>query len=70
MEWSIFLAILSFVFVILSLITFYQLWNNFKKLKIGDKLSNEFVHESRNKMKVAITFLGISCIFSIIGVLI
>ncbi|WP_374717825.1 hypothetical protein, partial [Neobacillus sp.] len=69
-EWSIFLAILSFVFVILSLITFYQLWNNFKKLKIGDKLSNEFVHESRKKMKFAITFLGISCIFSIIGVLV
>ncbi|MED3624070.1 hypothetical protein [Neobacillus thermocopriae] len=70
MEWSILLAILAIVLVISSLIIFYQLWNDFKKLKIGDTLSNEFVDESRKKMKVAITFLGMSCIFSIIGVLI
>lgn len=53
-----------------SSIKYYQLWIEFRKLKIGDKLSNEWIDDSRKKIKVALTFLGIGCILSIIGVLI
>ncbi|MDX5475955.1 MAG: hypothetical protein LPK00_10520 [Bacillaceae bacterium] len=70
MDWSIFLAILSLFFIILSAFEFFQLWSEFKKLKIGDMISNELVHNSRKKIILAITFLGIGSILSLIGIMI
>ena len=69
MDWSKLLAISSLIFMIFSLLKFYQLRSEFKKLKIGDLLSNELVDESRKKIRIAITFLGIGSILSLIGVL-
>jgi len=69
LDWSKLLAISSLIFMIFSLLKFYQLRSEFKKLKIGDLLSNELVDESRKKIRIAITFLGIGSILSLIGVL-
>lgn len=70
MEWFQSLLILSLIFIAFASFQFYQFWKHFKKLKIGDKLSKEFVNEANKKLKIAIIFLGISLILCLTGVLI
>lgn len=70
MGWSTFLAILALIFMILSTLKYYQIQKAFKKLEIGDTISNELVDESLKKNRVALTLFGISSVLGIIGVLI
>lgn len=61
---------LSLVATVLALIQIFQLWSRFKIIKIGEKLSQDWVDENSNKIKIAISIIGISCILGTIGILI
>lgn len=70
MDWFRLLSIFSFVFILIASIQFFQLRNQFKKLKIGDTLSNKLADRITKKIKVVITFLGIGSILAVIAILI
>ncbi|MBM7602967.1 hypothetical protein JOC75_000937 [Metabacillus crassostreae] len=70
MEWYMILTGLSLVATVLALIQIFQLWSRFKIIKIGEKLSQDWVDENSNKIKIAISIIGISCILGTIGILI
>ncbi|WP_026675260.1 hypothetical protein [Alkalihalobacterium bogoriense] len=69
MEWTIFFVILSSFFLVLSSFKFYQLWSEFKKLNIGDKLSIEMAERNRKRISGTVTFLGTGIVLGIVGVL-
>ncbi|OIJ18059.1 hypothetical protein BKP45_10680 [Anaerobacillus alkalidiazotrophicus] len=64
------LSILAAVFSILAAFQFYQLGRRFKKLQIGDTLSNELVAEARWKIKVSIVLFVIGSLLAIIVIFI
>ena len=69
MEWFQLISILSIILLIISAALFYQLRNQFKKLKIGEKLGNEIVYEYTKKIKIATTLLVIGVILEVIVIL-
>lgn len=70
MKWYVILTGLSLVTTVLALFQIFQLCSGFKIIKIGEKLSQDWVDENSNKIKIAISMIGISCILGTVGILI
>lgn len=70
MEWFQLLFIIAIVFSLVAFLIVLQIWNRFRQLKLGDKLSEELVNEVRKKIRILIILLGMGVVIYLVGIII
>ena len=68
-EWFQYLLIVALIFNLLAAFQFLQLWKGFKKVKVGDTLSNELVSQMRSKLKFTTILVVVGAVLGLIGVI-